>query len=104
MYTYKLDGYASYTSYTSLTAEEERGIAASQRPLPEWIVMPDGKRLNWHEEWNFAENRTRAGYAIFKGLKLKYESSASPDYYKLHGNGNCIMKLTIESELPLKFE
>jgi len=104
MYTYELDGYASYTSHRNLTAEQELGIAASRRPLPDWIVLPDEKRLNWREEWDFAENRTRAGYVILNGLKLKYESSASPDYYKLHGDGNCIMKLTIKSKLPLKFE
>lgn len=104
MYTYKFDGYSSYTSHTDLTADEERGIAASLRPLPDWVILPDGKKLNWREEYNFAENRTRAGYAKFQGLRLKYESSASPDYYKLRGHGNCTMKLVVKSEMPLEFE
>lgn len=104
MHTYKLDGYISYTSHRNLTADEERGINAAQRPLPDWIILPDGRKLNWRDEWNFAEKRTKAGYAILSnGIRLKYESSASPDYYKLNGNGDCTMKLVIKSELPLEF-
>lgn len=105
MYRYEFDGYRSYTSYTGLKGEVERAINNNQKPLPYWIVLPDGSKVDWSEEWRHSEKKTSAGYAVLKnGIRIKYESSASPDYYKTHGHGSCRMSLVIRSEFELTFE
>lgn len=105
MKIYKLEGYFSYTSYIGLTREQEIGIEQSQRPLPTTIILPNGEKIDWHDAYRLSEKRTRSGYALTDhGIRIKYESSKSPDYDKPNGHGNCHQWLTIKSPFELSFE
>ncbi len=105
MHIYRFDGYSSYTSHTGLSAEEERAIEASQNPLPELIILPNGERLDWRWEYYQCENITKSDYHIISnGIRIKLELNASPDYFKYRGCGDCRSKLIVRSPFPLTFK